>query len=391
MPRPSKGPRLWLRPHRRDAGGKIIANASWVIKDGGRHISTGCGAGESEDAERKLAAYITEKYDPERRLRDIDTIDIADVIHVYLTDCSARQARPEKLAERCERLIEWWGGKPLSKVTAKTCRDYASHRGNDGGSRRDLEDLRAAIRHHAKEGFHRGEVRVTLPEKGEPRDRWLTRDEAAKLLWACWRAREEQTRSRRDEPGPALPTKRWTHRHLARFVLIGLYTGTRSGAILSASFKAGAGRSYIDIESGLFYRLPEGARRTNKRQPPVPIPPRLLAHMRRWHETVSGSGHLVQHHGAAIKSVKTAFSSALEKAGLEGRISPHTLRHTAATWLMQAGVSIWDAAGFLGMSPEMVEKTYGHHHPDYLRNAAMAIGTARKPTTVSPPKQAKQS
>jgi hypothetical protein len=47
---------------------------------------------------------------------------------------------------------------------------------------------------------------------------------------------------------------------------------------------------------------------------------------------------------------------------------------------MQRGVPVWEAAGFLGMSPEMVGQTYGHHHPDYLRNAANMIGT--KPDTL---------
>jgi integrase len=47
-------------------------------------------------------------------------------------------------------------------------------------------------------------------------------------------------------------------------------------------------------------------------------------------------------------------------AGLDGKITPHTLRHTAATWLMQAGVDKWEAAGFLGMSVEMLDRVYGH-------------------------------
>jgi hypothetical protein len=50
------------------------------------------------------------------------------------------------------------------------------------------------------------------------------------------------------------------------------------------------------------------------------------------------------------------------------------LRHTVATWLMQRGVPIWEAAGFLGMSPEILQETYGHHRPDYLQDAATAIG-----------------
>jgi hypothetical protein len=34
---------------------------------------------------------------------------------------------------------------------------------------------------------------------------------------------------------------------------------------------------------------------------------------------------------------------------------------------MQRGVPIWEAAGFLSMSPEVLQDTYGHHHPDYLQ------------------------
>jgi hypothetical protein len=41
---------------------------------------------------------------------------------------------------------------------------------------------------------------------------------------------------------------------------------------------------------------------------------------------------------------------------------------------MQRGVPVWEAAGFLGMSPEMLQETYGQHHPDHLRGAAVAIG-----------------
>jgi hypothetical protein len=34
---------------------------------------------------------------------------------------------------------------------------------------------------------------------------------------------------------------------------------------------------------------------------------------------------------------------------------------------MQSGTDRWQAAGYLGMSVETLEKVYGHHHPDYLR------------------------
>jgi integrase len=76
----------------------------------------------------------------------------------------------------------------------------------------------------------------------------------------------------------------------------------------------------------------------------------------------------------AGESVKKGFGHAVDLAGLEGKITPHTLRHTAATWLMQAGVDLWQAAGYLGMSVEVLDRVYGHHHPDHLQQAARAIG-----------------
>jgi integrase len=69
-------------------------------------------------------------------------------------------------------------------------------------------------------------------------------------------------------------------------------------------------------------------------------------------------------------------------AKLTGRVTPHTLRHTAATWLMQRGVPVWETAGLLGMSAEVLLSTYGHHHPDFLHGAANAITTKHRVSVV---------
>jgi integrase len=67
------------------------------------------------------------------------------------------------------------------------------------------------------------------------------------------------------------------------------------------------------------------------------------------------------------------FRNVVRDAGLGEDVTPHTLRHTAATWLMQGGTDLWIAAGFLGMSVETLERTYGHHHPDFQAQAAKNI------------------
>jgi integrase len=225
-------------------------------------------------------------------------------------------------------------------------------------------------------------VRVVLPEKGPSRDRWLPRSEAAKLLWACWNAREIQIVHRGPLKGQKIQTEKRPLRHLTRFILIGLYTGTRAGAIASASPHREEGKSVINLDAGLYYRLAQGRRPTKKRQPTVPLPSKLLSHLRRWAALGIAKSHFVEWNGKPTKSVKTAFKSAVRLAELptdHGNVTPHTLRYTAATWLMQAGVPMWEASGYLGMSEKTLRDVYGHHHPDFLKGASEAIGRQNKP------------
>jgi len=383
MPRRSKGPRLWLRRPRKDRAGRTIGQATWIIIDGNKHVATGCAAGEAERAQRRLSEHIAQKYEPTRTERALERIDIADVLSIYYDDVCARVADPGKVVSQLQRLNAYWGGKPLASVTGAACRDYTQQRGTDAGARRDLETLRAAINHHAREGLHRGVVRVTLPPRRPPRQRFLSRDEVAHLIWAAWRAREVQTVHRGPDLGQRRKTAKRPLAHIARFILLAVYTGTRASAIAAASTVRAEGRSFVDLDAGIFYRLAQGKTETNKRQPPVPIPPRLLAHLRRWHVKGIVGDRFIEWNGASVASIRTGFRSAVSKAGLSGKVTPHTLRHTAATWLMQAGVDLWEAAGFLGMSVQILERVYGHHHPAHLRNAARAIGYWRNPAAQS--------
>lgn len=272
MPARKKGIRLWLRAKRRDRNG-TVRQASWIILDGDKHVATGCAASEIAAAEGRLAEYVATKYRPQRKARDIEQIDMADVLSIYEEDSRDRQANRTKFNGRLHRLNDFWGDKKLAEITGQSCRDYVAARGNSGGARRDLEDLRAAVNHHAKEGFHRGLVRVTLPARGPPRSRWLTRNEAANLIRVCWRTKEVQTIHRGAAKGLQVQTAKRPLRHVARFILIGLYTGSRAAAIAAASPQKGTGRSYVDLEEGIFYRLPEGKAESKKRQPPVPSLP----------------------------------------------------------------------------------------------------------------------
>ncbi|TMK47920.1 MAG: hypothetical protein E6G70_13015 [Alphaproteobacteria bacterium] len=56
--------------------------------------------------------------------------------------------------------------------------------------------------------------------------------------------------------------------------------------------------------------------------------------------------------------IRSAWEGILQDAGLGEDVVRHSLRHTAATWLMQAGVDMWEAAGGLGMTVEQLEASY---------------------------------
>ncbi|QWG15875.1 tyrosine-type recombinase/integrase [Bradyrhizobium sediminis] len=155
---------------------------------------------------------------------------------------------------------------------------------------------------------------------------------------------------------------------------------TRASAIATASPYPEQGRSFVDLDRGIFYCKQIGKRATKKRQ--TPAPSRLPTHMRRWARLKLIAECFVEFNGKPVSSVKKGFRSAVGLAGLNGNVTPHTLRHTAATRLMQRGVPVWEAAGFLGMSAEVLLGTYGHHHPDFLHGAANAITAKHRVSVV---------
>lgn len=276
---------------------------------------------------------------------------IADALDIYAREHATSTVAPERIGYAIDALLPFWGKLAVSAIKGETCRRYAKSRNRaDATVRRELGTLQAAIKHCEREGYLLGAPTVTLPPKPDPKQRWLTRSEAARLLWAAHRL----------ERG----------KHLARFILIGLYTGTRKEAILTLRFGPHTQGGWIDLENGLMYRRAADAQQTKKRQPPARLPNRLMAHVGRW----KGQGTwVVEYQGGRCGDIKKAWHAARIAAGLDSAVVPHTLRHTAITWAMQRGARSWDAASFFGVSVEVIEKVYGHHSPDHQSTAREAM------------------
>jgi integrase len=412
MPRPSKGPRLYLRKGRRRPDGVTIPDV-YCIRDGTVEIGTGCGPDRREGpggADEQLALYIlqknasaieqpTDREVERRRKSDPDQVYVAEVLAEYAAGPATRLSNPAKEASFIATLLPRWEGKVLSDVRRSSTQAYVetrildpiksytkdpanAPRVSDQTARRELECLSTAIGKWHEEHHLRVVPKVVLPAKSEsPRDA-LSRREAARLLWASmgWRWDEQATDPRTGAPGRWVrpSTNARTNRmHLRRFILISLYTGSRSGVTAAALWEESPAHPWANVDAGVMYRRARGQRdKRTKRRPVVKFPKRLQAHMERWRrlDEKAGVTAVIHFGGEPVLRVKKSFASCVSDAGLDTGVSPHYLRHTCATWLMERNVDTWDAAGFLGMSPTTLLKHYGHHRPDYQNDVADKFG-----------------
>ena len=363
MPRPRKGPRLYLRRYRNSAD-------VWVVLDGAREVSTHCGPDDLAGAERALESYLAGKYAPPDGPATPERVLIVDAVNAYLKEHAPTTRSAEFILHTSRPLLDWWGDQPLSAVKGESCRKYLAWRIGQGVSeataRHDLKTLSAAIRYfHREHGPLSSVPAVTLPSKAPPRDRWLTRGEVARLL----RAARSNRRTR----------------HVARFILIAIYTGTRSRAVLDLQWLPTMDGGYFDLDGEVLYRQPQGKRQSRKRQPPARIHERLLPHLQRWRKIDAEKGitYVVHYNGTGVAKLRRSWDRVRERAGLGDEVVPHTCRHTAATWQMQAGTDHFEAAGYLGMSVETLLKVYGHHHPKFQSGAAQARLRRRDGTKAS--------
>jgi integrase len=379
MPRKRQPPRLYLREDER----------VWVIRDGQTTLRTGCAEADIEGAQEALQKYLAGKFKPVARERDPDNLTVAEVLAAYGSEHAPHVVDSERIGFALAHLEVFWNGKRLSDVRGSTCREYAQWREMSPGTvRRELGVLSAAIGHwHKEHGPLVAVPVVTLPDAPEPHAEFLTHQEAALLLagalgwyrerWSDVATRQEHHRWRRN------PFR--IQRHAARFILLGLYTGTRPGAIADVRWFRNKDGGWIDIEAGVMHRRGIGRTETNKRKPPTRLGKRILAHLRRWKRLddkarekaaeeaghpVTTLVHVVSYDGEPITKIRRAWASAVELAGLGEHVTPHILRHTRATWELQDGIDPYEVAGHVGMSVQTLLRVYGHHHPDFQRKAA---------------------
>lgn len=189
---------------------------------------------------------------------------------------------------------------------------------------------------------------VAFPVLNNGRRRFLSREEAARLLEALWRHSPQ----------------------VARIATLSLYGGLRLGEVLNLRW------GHLDWGNNLLYVVDS----KNREGRPVYLTEpmrRVLAEL-----PPGGPDDLVFTTGAGrpVVWLSKTFARVVQALGLNDGVSDprervcfHTLRHTYASWAVMAGVPLYVVGRAIGHRTLTMTKRYAHLAPDSYRAAFEAV------------------
>jgi integrase len=278
----------------------------------------------------------------------------------------------ESTQKHCvKHLIRHLGHLEPTQINSEIAKDYAEARRKDVWTtpgrgaevkgvadstiKRELTALRAAIGWAWKsdrKGWFRGDGKpeFAMPkfQRQRVRDRWLTKEEARHLLSVV-----------------STP-------HTRLFIQISLETAARKEAVEDLLWE------FVNLETGY---IDFGEASGNKLRPAQKLSDRLLRELRAAY-LVRTTDYVLEWNGARVGDIKKSFQKAAIRAGfISGYrlnkfgetvpvtdVTPHILKHTSISWMVQSGMPASEITKFTETSVEMIERVYGKHDPNiYLK------------------------
>ena len=277
-----------------------------------------------------------------------------DVIGIYMAEKHHRSRQRDLFS--LKRLQPYFGGRSLVDLKRADVRGYVLSRRADGvvesTIKRELKLFSAAINYVRLE-HDRPELVNPVQSLGltggEPRVRWISHAEASALLLAAGQF------ARRP--------------HLMNFIRLALNTGCRKNELLGLEW------ARIDFRRRVL--LLEAEHTKNGKRRLIPLNDHALSALcdqLQWVERHVGRSRWVFSVGvdARLTTLQNGFAAACSRAGIDDfRI--HDLRHTFASWLVTAGVSLYVIKDILGHSSIAVTERYAHLAPDAGRSAVQLL------------------
>lgn len=350
---------------------------NWYDPSSRRTKRLSLGTKEAGEAQARFAAFLREgadHFDPNTPAPKPAGITVRGALADYLRDHvdAGKVADPVRAHDAADNLRAFFGDTVVSTIDIPLCRSYAYARrsaevaktyrdgktripAGDGTIRRELVVLTAAINHAVK---WKRLAKADVPYIEKP---------TIETGLAPWLFPDELDRLRGAASG-----------RVRSFIEVAYYTAARRESVEQLTL------FQVDTETWQINLSPAGDRSTVKRRGIVPIDEALRPTVTRLvaEAKAAGSEYLL----GAPHSVYRHFIRAAEAAGVlnlparglrpEASISPHVLRHSRATHLLQQGKSPWAVANLLHDTVLTVIRTYGHACPEHVREALLGKGGA---------------
>lgn len=288
---------------------------------------------DGDEAKRRII-------DLERELAAPPGSSVGQYVEAYISDKKDRIASPERLEFGWKRAKPFFAHLRPDQITRDLCRKYIAERRlagvSDATILKEINIVRQGLNWCKAEG-----AQFEAPTAPPPRDHFLTREEFQRLVDAC------------------------VQPHVRLFCELALATAGRKTAILQLTWDR------VDFKTGKI-RLAVVGEKNRKGRAVVPMTDRL----RRALETAQVAAqtpYVIEYGGKPVADIKKGFAAAVERAGLVGTV-PHDLRHSAAVWMAEAGVSMDEIAQYLGHeSTAITFRVYARFSPNHLKKAASAL------------------
>lgn len=326
------------------------AVATWTGHDGQRHRERIGPAATETEARARLMEFVNAraKGDAAEKGRTVEAI-----FEAYTADRKADGKLVQNFHENWKALAPVFGKVQVSSINADMCRAYAQLRLDHGRSVNtawtELGRLRSAVNWAAKAQIIPAAPHVWVPTKPSGKDRVLSRDEVVALI-----------------DGASTP-------HVRLFVMLALATAGRSAALLSLTWDR------VDFEKrSVDLRPPKQRLNTLTKRA---MKNRGVVHMNDWlraalSEAKAGrlTDHVIEWSGWPVKCIRNGFTASVRRAGLGRDVTPHTLRHTAATWMAEAGHDMELIARLLGhTNPSVTRAVYANPGPASLSSLSEVV------------------
>ncbi|MHA6687021.1 tyrosine-type recombinase/integrase [Mesorhizobium sp. A556] len=265
---------------------------------------------------------------------------VGDIVQAYLDEKKDRIAAHDRLVFGWKQAKATFAHLRPDQITREPCRDYIDMRRlagrQDATILKEINIIRQALNWRKVTG-----AAFEAPSAPPPRDNHLTKAEYNKLLASCIQP------------------------HVRLFCVLALTTAGRKTAILQLTWDR------IDFERGLIHLAVVGEK-NRKGRAVVPMTDRARAELLTAKKAAQ-SPYVIEYGGEKVLDVKKGVAAAVTRAKLPGTV-PHDLRHSAAVWMAEAGISMDEIAQFLGHTdPGVTFRVYARFSPNYLRKAASAL------------------